>query len=104
MNVPITAAHTFYVLLLLLGRTAGVLIAAPIPGNRPLPPLATLGFSLCLSFALLSYIAPHFGLLHRTKPRLWHYAGLYRKISLHGNGSGRVAFRLTDGAWFHQPY
>src|SRR5579875_109988 len=51
-----------------------------------------------------SYIAPHFGLLHRTKPRLWHYAGLYRKISLHGNGSGRVAFRLTDGAWFHQPY
>src|SRR5579875_3169004 len=61
MNVPITAAHTFYVLLLLLGRTAGVLIAAPIPGNRPLPPLATLGFSLCLSFALLPHIAPHVG-------------------------------------------
>ncbi|CEK15334.1 flagellar biosynthetic protein FliR [Chthonomonas calidirosea] len=61
MDVPITAVHTFYVLLLLLGRTAGVLIAAPIPGNRPLPPLATLGFSLCLSLALLSQIAPRVG-------------------------------------------
>lgn len=70
MAIPPAAIHSFYCFLLLLARTASLLVAAPIPGNRPLPLLGTMGFSLLLSMALLPQIAPHVGPLPPSLPYL----------------------------------
>jgi len=61
MNYTSVSVHTFYTFLLVFARVGGLMVAAPLFGNRALPRTVKAGFALVFSLALTPLTAPKVG-------------------------------------------
>jgi flagellar biosynthetic protein FliR len=61
MNLTEISIHTFYAFLLVFARVGGVMVAAPLLGNRAVPRMVRAGFALVFSLALTPLITAKVG-------------------------------------------
>lgn len=61
MNYTAVGIHDFYAFLLVMARVGGLMVSAPLLGNKAIPHTVKAGFALVFSLALLPLVAPHVG-------------------------------------------
>ena len=61
MNYTEVSIHAFYTFLLVFARVGGMIVAAPLLGNRAIPKMVRAGFALVFSLALTPLTAPKVG-------------------------------------------
>ena len=88
MNYTEISIHTFYTFLLVFARVGGVIVAAPLLGNRAIPRTIRAGFALVLSLALTPLTAPKVG---PVPQHLLLLAGEVAKDGLFGMSIGFAA-------------
>src|ERR1043166_3852463 len=61
MNYTSIGIHDFYVFLLVMARVGGLMVAAPLLGNKAIPHTVKAGLALVFSLALVPLAAKHVG-------------------------------------------
>jgi len=61
MNIPAVSVHAFYTFLLVMARVGGMMLAAPLLGNRSVPQTVKLGLTFVFTLALVPLVEPKAG-------------------------------------------